>query len=402
MLLIFVMFSNITVKANDDYSTLNGETKNNNIDAAIADEASEPAEESKNDNLDNSSRETESNNTEAAIADEASEPTEETKNNNLDNSSNGETKNNNIDAAIANESSEPTDANNESDGIDTGEVVTFSVPVAKSEPVIRSSSSTNMADYLTGVTINAPKVGDNIYQIVPGTRYEVSLHFSEGENLQFPNSGSMTYQLPSGFENVLINGGQVDIVVTDGGHNYTVSGNTYSISNGVVTFTWNTSDSNFQSLIDATNAQFSMDFSGSFDQNHNQIEFSSDVVANLLFEEPTPGKLEFNKTGNWNPETNTINYTITVNASGGDLTNVVVTDTMDGRALIFNQDVIIAGNSSAPIESQITANGFVYKFPSMNANETITITYTASIDSSQLNPIVNKGKFTYDEIIKLR
>ena len=429
MLLIFVMFSNITVKANDDYSTLNGETKNNNIDAAIADEASEPAEESKNDNLDNSSRETESNNTEAAIADEASEPTEEsknnnldnssgetesnnteaaiadeasepteeTKNNNLDNSSNGETKNNNIDAAIANESSEPTDANNESDGIDTGEVVPSSVPVAKSEPVIRSSSSTNMADYLTGVTINAPKVGDNIYQIVPGTRYEVSLHFSEGENLQFPNSGSMTYQLPSGFENVLINGGQVDIVVTDGGHNYTVSGNTYSISNGVVTFTWNTSDSNFQSLIDATNAQFSMDFSGSFDQNHNQIEFSSDVVANLLFEEPTPGKLEFNKTGNWNPETNTINYTITVNASGGDLTNVVVTDTMDGRALIFNQDVIIAGNSSAPIESQITANGFVYKFPSMNANETITITYTASIDSSQLNPIVNKGKFTYDE-----
>ena len=202
MLLIFVMFSNITVKANDDYSTLNDETKNNNIDTAIADEASEPAEESKNDNLDNSSRETESNNTEAAIADEASEPTEESKNNNLDNSSNGETKNNNIDAAIANESSEPTDANNESDGIDTGEVVTFSVPVAKSEPVIRSSSSTNMADYLTGVTINAPKVGDNIYQIVPGTRYEVSLHFSEGENLQFPNSGSMTYQLPSGFENV--------------------------------------------------------------------------------------------------------------------------------------------------------------------------------------------------------
>ena len=75
---------------------------------------------------------------------------------------------------------------------------------------------------------------------------------------------------------------------------------------------------------------------------------------------------------------------ITVKAVDGNLTNVLVEDTINGNALtLVPSSIQISGNSSDPVNGNATENGFTYTFPSMNEDETITITYYANVDYSE-------------------
>ena len=279
-------------------------------------------------------------------------------------------------------------------GVFTKTVTEITVEEETEEEKQNAIATRDLRDYISAASINAqvnPETG--AYIIEEGKAYAVSLNFKESFALQFPENGSMTYALPAGFDKAFTDSGSVSINISDPatGNAYTINGNTYSINNGEITFNWNTADPNFIHLTESTNVRFKLTFNGKFDGTETHLDFGNGITKDIEFKEPEPGQAYVNKSGNFNSETGKFEFTIKVNATG-DVTNVKVTDTISGNALIFNNDVQISGNSSNP-SGGATGNGFDYTFPSMREGEEITITYTCNPDYSK----AVDGKFTWDQ-----
>ena len=131
--------------------------------------------------------------------------------------------------------------------------------------------STNLADYLSNVTITAPTDSNGVYQLNAGDSYAITLSFKESSSLQFPNSGSLTYTMPEGLE-AIDDSGSLSVRFKDRyGRTTSVPGNNYTIQNGVLTFTW-TTDPEYQALLaSANNTAFTLTFEGAFAENTDHI-----------------------------------------------------------------------------------------------------------------------------------
>ena len=271
-------------------------------------------------------------------------------------------------------------------------------------PARAAAPSSDLADYLTSVIIEAPTDAGGNYVVQTGSSYEVHLTFAESTAMQFPDGGTMTYTLPEGFTaaNGTSDTVSFDISYVEDGvvHTATVSGNTWSVQNGVLTFTWNESDPNFSHLTAAGNASFSIDISGSFDGSQTHIEFSDTLSQDITVNDPHD--LDVSKSGTFNKTTGKVEYTVKV-VSEGTNTDVSVTDALSGTALTLDTDSISASSSvSGAIElSSLTgsasADGFTYTIPSMRDGEVITFTYTASVDLDAIGGANAQGHGTYDQ-----
>ena len=264
-----------------------------------------------------------------------------------------------------------------------------SEPDEGTAPLLREenvSHSANLADFLTDVEIDAPLNDDGTaYKVEPGIPYAIELKFKEKPNLQFDND-VLTYNIPTGL-NADGHSGSISVTVQRGDQEYTISNNTFSVENGVLTLTWNQSDPNFHQLTAAANIDFEITLSGVFTEEATHIQFSDEISKDVEFEKTN--KVRTYKEANVDIVDDRVYYTATVE-SFGTSQNVVVTDTITGTGLTLDPNSISFESSTGqPVSATGTASGnsFTYTIPRMANQEVITITYSAIIDPSQLRMV---------------
>lgn len=242
-----------------------------------------------------------------------------------------------------------------------------------------SHESTNLSDFLTNVTIvGAAQNPDGSYSVEKNKEYELICTFSENSLHQFDNDAILTYQVPPGVTVSREQTGQMEINIVYKGRTYQID-TFYDIdTTGLLQIYFDQDDPDYLRLVESTNVSFRFLYHASFDGSETHIRFSDDIERDLDFTDPIPGDAYVTKTGRYDEETGTFYYTVKVTATG-DIEDINVKDDLLGEALIFNNDVVVSGNSSSYVNNGSTT-GFNYTFASMQEGEEITITYSAGVD----------------------
>ena len=261
--------------------------------------------------------------------------------------------------------------------------------------------SYDLSNFLIGADIVATKDEDGKYKIMAGESYSIVLTFQENSSMQFPdNDTEMTYNMPEGLEVVEGMGSTFSIRVNDGQNNYMVNGNTYKIENGQLKVQFNTSDSNFEKLAQASNAKFGFTFDGRFKENASKIVFKQGIVKDIVVD--TSNSVDASKSATVDLQNNKVPYTLAVKSTRTS-SNVVVTDTITGSALNLESESIKATSSTGKEVAfdantkTVSGNTFTCMIPEMSNGEVVTITYDANIDPSKItkdrnNQYVQVGK----------
>lgn len=140
-----------------------------------------------------------------------------------------------------------------------------------------AGSSTDLKDFITAVDVTGGTLNqDGSITVKPGTELTLGLSFEETSGLQFDN-GSLTYDLPSGFD-FAAQSGTFPMSITDGGGTTTMNV-PYAISDGRLTVTWPTDDPTaYQKLVDAANAKFNISIKGTVTDANGDVHFGGDVT----------------------------------------------------------------------------------------------------------------------------
>ena len=271
--------------------------------------------------------------------------------------------------------------------MNNGNVFTIDVTDAQGDGV-----STNMRDAVKSATMNGQTGND--WTVRSDEEYTVHLEFVEVPgSIQFPTtSNDLVYQLPSTFNpHSAVTGTPVPLTYMEKSVVHTLTGCTYDVgTDGKVTI--HLTDEAKDKLAASGDGTFRLDVNGFFTANADKADFGGGNVKNITVNDTKD--VAINKAAEYKSDDNKVHYTVTVKATG-DLTNVKVTDTISGTALTMDQDSItINGNSSEPTDtSGATSDGFNYTFPTMKNGETITITYTASVNWNE----IGEGKGTVEQ-----
>lgn len=258
-----------------------------------------------------------------------------------------------------------------------------------------SNTSSDLSKFLTDVEIeDITQNEDGSYTIRPNSNYKFKLHFEE-ENwhggLQFDNS-ELKYTMPDGLKD-LSTDGKCKITFRKSGKEYDIYDNAWKIENGVLTFRWNETDSNFNLLKDASNTEFYIELTGKVKENVKELKWSDDVNIKLNIDTKNSVKVK-KECSNLDLENKKITYVITVKSSGNN-TNVVVTDEITGTALTYNNDAVVSDKSwnnvtTATVTTQ--EKGFVCRIPEMQNDETLYIKYSATIHPDRITGNGLKGE----------
>ncbi|MEE3487274.1 MAG: FctA domain-containing protein [Bulleidia sp.] len=261
-------------------------------------------------------------------------------------------------------------------------------------------TSQDITSYLTkvGFSVN----GDDNYnydsssqpwEMNADQKYGFQVHFSEKDkNPGFYKDGRpLTYKLPSNLHVQDIDNAPINVTVSVGTTTYVV-GCTYSIKDGVLTFNWGLDDPNIGKVREAKNIEIHFACQGAVDAGTTELDFSDTVHENVV---TNKGSVTVEKKGTYSISDNKVTYQVKVTSSGVNK-NVVVTDTINGTALTYNNDVhATLGYSGTSVElTNVSAsgNGFTCTIPEMKDGEFVTLTYTANVDTSKIT-----GKGTIEQ-----
>ena len=245
----------------------------------------------------------------------------------------------------------------------------------------QQSESTDLINFIYDASITGARQEDGKYVVDEDATYEINLYFREKNTLQFDDDQPLTYQIPEGIDILERQTGTLTTYITEAGREYPVTANYVLETNGQLSITFDPNDENYHRLLQSTNTRFHFGFNAQFGSDAHEIDFGNYVKRELIYESEIPGKVVPTKSSSFDENTGTMTYTITLTADKA-VTNVNVKDIISGSALTNISTPVVSGNSSAPTINSNT-NGFDYTFPSMEAGETITITYTADVDFSK-------------------
>ena len=235
------------------------------------------------------------------------------------------------------------------------------------------------------LTIDGQKVdGTTKWSVKEGQEYDLTLHFEETSSKQFPDDDTwMTYKIPDGLTVDDMNTTFDMVINKETTNEKTIKGNTLVIDkkSGLIKLKWNMSDRNFNALTNANDAYIDVNIKGSFGSDKKQIRFSETVIRDIDVD--TTHNASVSKRGYYDQNDGKIYYTVTVNSSGTSK-NIVVKDTITGTALTYNNDVYQQSTKGATATVSKEENGFTATIPSMSNGETVTFTYTASVDLSKI------------------
>ena len=250
----------------------------------------------------------------------------------------------------------------------------------------RAATSTDLAGFLTDVIIDAPTDENGNYVINPNSTYEMTLRFSENEELQFDDEGTLVYDFPEGVLVSDFGSTAFSIDVTDENGTATVHDNTFEVVDGQLRVRFNQSDPNFARLKAAPNVRFDVSISSRFDQTVGEIFFNATVVKDFVFEEKSD--LTIDKSVVYDMDTDTASYTLTITSEGLN-ENVVIEDHLTGTALTFNQDVTVESSVSGALsvtpDYTAVENGYRVTIPQTVDKEVLTLRYTAAVDNTKIS-----------------
>ena len=250
----------------------------------------------------------------------------------------------------------------------------------------RSSTSTDLSDFLTDVIINAPQDENGNYIINPNSTYEMTLKFSENEAVQFDDEGVLIYNFPEGIIISDIGPTAFSLTVIDENGTAIVYDNIFEVVDGQLRIRFNQDDPNFERLKAMSNVNFSITISSSFDQTVGEIVFNEDIVKDFVYEETSD--LTIQKSVVYDEESNTAYYELQISSEGLN-ENVIIEDWLTGTALIFNQDVVVESNINGTLDVtpdySSVDNGFQVTIPQMVNGEVLTLRYSAAVDNTKIS-----------------
>ena len=261
--------------------------------------------------------------------------------------------------------------------------------------------TTSLNDVLTDLTISGAEWDPDTqsYTVKPGKTYTVNMTFEEGEGAgqyQFSNTDWMTLNLPDGVTFGAV-GANFDIYVNEAGENYTIHGNQVVTDNGTIKIKLNDNDPNYQKLKDLTTAKFTISVTGIFSETHHEYKIDGQTDTHIKVDE-TPD-VDVKKSGgviDWNsdPYTAKVRYRLEVR-SNGNASGVVITDTIQGTGLTYDQNAAVTLDGQAVTDWSITsqsATGFSMTTGTLEDGKTYIVEYTATLDKSKL---VDNGDGSY-------
>lgn len=258
-------------------------------------------------------------------------------------------------------------------------------------PAGSSNESSNLGDFLTKVTVSGASVIDGQYVVQEGQTYTVTMSFKESKSVQFDNDAILTYHLPSGIVLPQDQTKTISIAIVSGRITYEVPATVRAYADGTITVEFDKTNENYYLLEDATNVGLRISVDARFTEAVSSEGWGKKVERDIVLDTTDNSDAYVTKTAVFDEKTGKFTYTIKVTASGTPM-NVNVKDVITGEALIFNNDVIVTGNSSSFTPNTVE-KGFDYTFASMQNGEVITITYTASVDLSK----ASNGIITADQ-----
>lgn len=253
-------------------------------------------------------------------------------------------------------------------------------------------SSSDLRDFITAVTIDAPVNEDGEYMVTPGTGYKISFSLAEGAGLQFDNT-ALTYSIPSGL-NADGQEGTFSVTIEKDGQSYVIAGNTYKIENDTLTVTWNKNSGNYDKLTASGNVKFWLNFEGEFDETASEIVFSDGITKKIEIDNSS--SVTASKSAAVDLANKKVNYTVAVTSTGNS-TNVRMEDTItaDTEGVLTLDPTSITAESSKTGEvgfvKNVEGNSFSCVIDSMQDGEVVTLTYSADIDTSKIPVDVNNN-----------
>ncbi|MBQ2640947.1 MAG: hypothetical protein IJG15_03000, partial [Lachnospiraceae bacterium] len=231
------------------------------------------------------------------------------------------------------------------------------------------------------LTIDGTTYGkDEPWTVYPDVGYTMKLSFAEKGQNQFPAGGdTIVVDLPQG---LTIEGNVHHTFAIPAGLAGSITGNEYWVENGKLYVKFGEDPEDI--LTRSSNAHFALTFTARFDEGTTIIPFNDKVEPNIDMD--ITADVSVSKSASYNSTTGKMDYTITVKSTGNS-EDVKVHDALTNTNLLkIDTDSIRI--SPAGTEYNITDSsqgGFDMTIPSIGHNQTVTITYSADVDTSALD-----------------
>ena len=231
------------------------------------------------------------------------------------------------------------------------------------------------------LTIDGTTYGkDETWQVYPNVGYTLKLSFAEKGQNQFPAGGdTIVVDLPQG---LTLEGNVHHTFAIPAGLAGSITGNEYWVENGKLYVKFGEDPEDI--LTRSSNAHFDLTFTARFDEGTTNIPFNDKVEPNIDMD--ITADVSVSKSASYNSTTGKMDYTITVKSTGNS-EDVKVHDALTNTNLLkIDTDSIRispAGTEYNIIDS--SQGGFDMTIPSIGHNQTVTITYSADVDTSALD-----------------
>ena len=240
------------------------------------------------------------------------------------------------------------------------------------------------------LTIDGTTYGkDEPWTVYPDVGYTMKLSFAEKGQNQFPAGGdTIVVDLPQG---LTIPEGEHHTFTIPAGLAGSITGNEYWVENGKIYVKFGEDPDDI--LTRSSNAHFGLTFTAEFDEGTTQIEFNDKVKPNIDMD--TTADVSVSKSASYNSATGKMDYTITVKSTGNS-EDVKVHDALANTNLlkIDTDSITVSPGGTEYTVTESSQSGFDMTIPSIGHNQTVTITYSADVDTSALD---HKGNIKVSE-----
>ena len=240
------------------------------------------------------------------------------------------------------------------------------------------------------LTIDGTTYGkDEVWNVYPNVGYTMKLSFAEKGKNQFPAGGdTIVVELPQG---LTIPEGEHHTFTIPAGLAGSITGNEYWVENGKIYVKFGEDPDDI--LTRSSNAHFDLTFTAKFEEGTTQIPFNDKVKPNIDMD--TTADVSVSKSASYNSATGKMDYTITVKSTGNS-EDVKVHDALANTNLlkIDTGSITVSPGGTEYTVTASSQSGFDMTIPSIGHNQTVTITYSADVDTSALD---HKGNIKVSE-----
>ncbi|MDO5146967.1 MAG: Cna B-type domain-containing protein, partial [Eubacteriales bacterium] len=266
-----------------------------------------------------------------------------------------------------------------------------------------SVESTNLNEFVISAKVDGARDENGKLILHIGSTYSFRVEFQESQNNPFNKRGELIYEIPSQLIPERLQtekeNGTFDLKIRVKGKTYIISGNTYRLEGNKIFVKFNEEHQYFFYLEMVENVKFYLEFTAVITESAEKedMNFGTSLEQQLEFSKDASVSIE--KKGEYKKEEGKFVYTVEV-VSTGTSRDVTVKDTITGTLLTYDKNVTAESSiKDKAVDGKVTKEGekgFSYLIPFMNDGETVTLTYSATVDYSKLPE--GENTFTPEQI----